>query len=93
MPEPVPLVNLDFTVLFLRDYASRDFSSADRRAIERALERLDQDERHPSLRVHQLAGQLAGVWSASASQSLRITFIRVEGGRKLIVECSKHYDR
>jgi hypothetical protein len=41
--------------------------------------------------VHQLKGSRAGLWSASASRNLRITFLRLEGGRKLLVECSHHY--
>jgi mRNA-degrading endonuclease YafQ of YafQ-DinJ toxin-antitoxin module len=54
---------------------------------------LDHDEKHPSLRVHQLAGDLAGLWSASASDSLRLTFVRTDQGRKTMVSCSRHYDR
>ena len=52
---------------------------------------LDENERHPSLRVHQLRGDLAGLWSASASASLRITFERRDDGRKLLVAASHHY--
>jgi len=63
----------------------------DQRRVIRALERLDVDERAPSLRVHQLKGSQSGLWSASASRSLRITFLRLDGGHKLLVECSHHY--
>ncbi len=52
---------------------------------------LDEDERHPSLRVHELRGGLEGTWSASASDALRITFLRAEGGRKILLRCSRHY--
>jgi mRNA-degrading endonuclease YafQ of YafQ-DinJ toxin-antitoxin module len=40
---------------------------------------------------HELRGDLAGVWSASASKELRITFERIPGGRKRLLTCSHHY--
>jgi mRNA-degrading endonuclease YafQ of YafQ-DinJ toxin-antitoxin module len=85
--------SLDFTETFLEAFGSKDFTAADRRAIRKALRLLDHDEKHLSLRVHQLAGDLAGLWSASASDSLRLTFIRTGRGRKTLLSCSKHYDR
>jgi len=54
---------------------------------------LDTDERHPSLRVHDLTGDLGGVWSASASDELRVEFIREPGGKKVLLRCSRHYAR
>jgi mRNA-degrading endonuclease YafQ of YafQ-DinJ toxin-antitoxin module len=86
----------------MADYRTLDFTSEflltltqlgrdDQRRILRALELLDQNERHPSLRVHPLKGELAGLWSASASRSLRITFERLPSGRKRLVEASQHY--
>jgi mRNA-degrading endonuclease YafQ of YafQ-DinJ toxin-antitoxin module len=81
------------SVRFFQRFGSSDFTNADRRRIVRALELLDSDERHPSLRVHQLHGDLEGHWSASASDELRITFRRLSGGRKLLVSCSRHYQR
>jgi mRNA-degrading endonuclease YafQ of YafQ-DinJ toxin-antitoxin module len=68
-----------------------DLSRDDQRRVIRALEQLDIDERLPSLRVHQLQGSRDGLWSASASRSLRITFERLEGRRKLLLQCSQHY--
>ena len=90
---PAPFRTLGFTDTFLETFGSKDFTAADRKAIRKALRLLDQDEKHPSLRVHQLAGDLAGLWSASASDSLRLTFIRTDRGRKTLLSCSKHYDR
>ena len=84
---------LDFTDKFLISFAGRDFTPADRRAFVRALRLLDENERHPSLRVHALSGDLAGTWSASASDVLRITIARQPNGRKRLLTCSKHYDR
>jgi hypothetical protein len=85
--------SLDFTDTFLETFGSKDFTAADRKAIRKALRLLDRDEKHPSLRVHQLAGDLAGLWSASASDSLRLTFVRTGQGRKTMVSCSRHYGR
>lgn len=84
---------LDFTDIFLESLGARDFTLADRRAILEALERLDENELHPSLRVHRLTGDREGSWSASASRGLRITFERRPNGRKRLLTCSKHYDR
>lgn len=66
-------------------------SRADQRRILRALELLDTNERHPSLNVHQLSGQQAGLWTAYATKSLRITYRRLDEGYKEVVEASHHY--
>jgi mRNA-degrading endonuclease YafQ of YafQ-DinJ toxin-antitoxin module len=86
-----PFRNLNFTETFLSSFGSRTFTTADRAAIRKALRLLDANERHPSLRVHGLQGDLAGLWSVSASASLRLTFIRAEQGRKTMLTCTKHY--
>jgi len=84
---------LELTPTFLNDLIDRRFSASDRGRILRALRLLDLDEKHRSLRVHQLRGPLQEVWSASASDQLRITFSRMADGRKLLLTCSRHYDR
>ena len=84
---------LEFTDEFLASLVHRDFTAAERRAFVRALRLLDHNDRHPSLRVHELRGEMQGIWSASASDVLRITFQRLEGGRKRLLQCSRHYDR
>ncbi len=88
-----PFRTLDITLDFLESFASRDFSAADRRRFLRALALLDENEQHPSLRVHPLRGDLEGFWSASASDVLRMTFTRAPDGRKIMLTCSRHYDR
>jgi hypothetical protein len=88
-----PFRTLDFTDTFLETFGSRDFTPGDRRSIRKMLQLLDTNEQHPSLRVHALRGELKGLWSASASDSLRVTFIRLSNGRKRLLTCSKHYDR
>ena len=84
---------LRLSARFLIAFADRQLTAEDRSRIMRALGLLDVNERHPSLRVHGLSGTLRGTWSASASDSLRITFRRLPGGTKLLIECTKHYDR
>lgn len=54
---------------------------------------LDADEKHPSLRLHQLEGRLRGSWSVSVNMSLRVTFTRLDDGRKQLEAVSRHYDR
>lgn len=84
-----PYRSVVITTEFLASFTT--LASTDQRRILRALALLDEDEGHASLRVHQLSGALAGQWSASASRSLRITFVRLPGGRKQLVEASHHY--
>jgi len=67
------------------------FRLAGQRRFAKALRLLDVDERHPSLRVHELQGDLAGVWSASATDDLRIEFLRDGDGKKILLRCSRHY--
>lgn len=80
---------LRLTMEFLEDLTA--LSRDDQRRVLRALARLDADEKASSLRVHELQGKLAGQWSASVSKSLRITFERLDKGRKRILGCSHHY--
>lgn len=82
---------LEFAESFLQDLVGRRFSASDRQRIIRALRLLDTNERHLSLRVHELRGPLVGVWSASASDELRLTFSRIGEGRKVLLTCSRHY--
>ncbi|MCL5948786.1 MAG: DNA helicase [Actinobacteria bacterium] len=85
--------SLDFTETFLETFASMNFSKNERSAVLKALRLIDENEQHPSLRVHKLAGDREGSWSASASRSIRLTFERLDGGRRRMLTCSKHYDR
>jgi mRNA-degrading endonuclease YafQ of YafQ-DinJ toxin-antitoxin module len=82
---------LGFTPTFLEAFASKEFGAADRRALLKALTLLDTNEQHPSLRVHELRGPLAGLWSASASKSLRMTFMRSPHGTKVMMTCTHDY--
>lgn len=82
---------LEFTDQFLESLLGNEFSRQERRLFLKALRLLDSDERHPSLRVHQFQGELDGVWSASASDALRIMFLRTEAGHKQLLDCSRHY--
>lgn len=82
---------LSFTETFLETFSGKDFTRSERGRLLKALGLLDQSERHPSLRVHEVRGDLAGVWSVSASRDLRITFERIADGRKRLLTCSHHY--
>jgi mRNA-degrading endonuclease YafQ of YafQ-DinJ toxin-antitoxin module len=81
---------LDLTDTFLESFADKKFGKADRKAFQKALRLLDQNEKHPSLRVHELKPPLQGIWSASASDELRMTFRR-NRDRKTMLTCSRHY--
>ena len=83
---------LAFSDEYFASFASREFTDSDRRRFIRCMRLLDDNERHPSLRVHDLKGDLAGLWSASASDQLRILFRRLPNGHKELITCSRHYD-
>jgi hypothetical protein len=85
------LRSLRFTMTFLESLLDKEFSASDRRAFVKALPLLDSNEKHPSLRIHELKDALAGFWSVSASRFLRMTFIREAEGVKCMLTCSHHY--
>jgi mRNA-degrading endonuclease YafQ of YafQ-DinJ toxin-antitoxin module len=85
--------SLQFSERFLTSFTDRDFSAQERRQFLKALRLLDDNEQHPSLWIHPLHGQDEGIWSMSASDALRITFLRIDSGRKVLLVCSRHYDR
>jgi hypothetical protein len=73
VPDPRAYRTLEFMrTTFLNSLS--DLARDDQRRMIRALELLDVDEPVLSLRVHHLKGSRAGLWSASASRNLRITF-------------------
>lgn len=84
-------LSLDFTETFLETYGGKGFGEKERRLFRKALRLLDQNEAHPSLRVHKLHGDREASWSASASDELRMTFERMPDGRKRMLTCSRHY--
>ena len=80
---------LQFTPRFVNDLIG--LSKTEQKQTVRAIKALDENEKRPSRRVHELHGALQGIWSASASKSLRITFARLDGGRKLLLTVDHHY--
>ncbi len=84
---------LEFSDSFLESMLSKQFSRREQLLFVKALRLLDTDDRHPSLRVHALQGAEQGIWSASASDDLRITFERLPSGHKRLHLCSRHYQR
>lgn len=45
---------------------------------------------HPSLRMHELKGSLAGAWSISLNKNYRIIFKRMDNGDILFISIGKH---
>ena len=64
-------MHIEFLGSFLDSYDKLPVEQ--RLRVQRAVDRLGNDWRHPSLQVKRVRG-LAGVWEARASLSLRITF-------------------
>ncbi|HET8568187.1 MAG TPA: hypothetical protein VFM93_04305 [Candidatus Limnocylindria bacterium] len=65
---------------YFRSY--RKLTADEKERVRKALRLLESDMRHPSLRVKRLQGT-AGIWSARASNELRITFEPIPGGIRL----------
>ena len=89
MPTYTTLV---FTSEFFESFSARNMTAADRAAVLKALALLDAAVAHPSLNVHPLKGSQQGLVTAYASRSLRVRFRRLPGGRKEVIDCTKHYD-
>ncbi|MFN8617417.1 MAG: hypothetical protein U0837_09990 [Dehalococcoidia bacterium] len=87
------LRSLDLTIQFVDDLLNNRFSAAERSAVKKALELLDENDRHPSLRVHRLSGDEAGSWTCYATAAIRITFERLPEGHKRLLTLTRHYDR
>ena len=64
-----------FSSRFAKRY--HDLDTADQARVDRALELLDANWKHPSLHVKKVQGH-EGVWEARVSQALRMTF-QIEG--------------
>ena len=79
---------LRFTPSFVSDLIG--LPRTEQKQIAKSIKVLDDNEKTPSLRVHELQGQLQGIWSASASKSLRITFARLDAGYKLLLTVDHH---
>ena len=73
---------------FKRDYQS--LTQNEKQAIRRALERLKDDLRYPSLRVKKMQGR-DDVWEARASEDLRILFV-IDKPETLILRTCGHHD-
>lgn len=79
MPGRVPPFRLLFEAIFLERYGR--LRSTERKAVDKAVELLATDPRHPSLHVHKARNVKAkyreggeGVFIAYASRNLRLTF-------------------
>lgn len=59
--------------------AAKKLTTEDRDRLDKALLRYEQDPSHPSLGVKRVQGT-KGIWEARASDALRFTFEKIEGG-------------
>jgi len=62
--------------------------------LEAALQQLEKDPNHPSLRTHKLKGELKGSWACSAGYDLRIVFrfVRHDGRPAVLLETIGTHD-
>lgn len=74
------------TERFKRMYKKLDLDQ--QKAIKRALSLMSDNINHPSLRVKRIQGA-KGIWEASATMGLRITFDR-EGDTIILRNCGEH---
>lgn len=57
---------------------------------EKAITFFRQNPLHPSIRLHRLHGRLAGYWSISVTDRIRIIFERYENGDIVFLSIGKH---
>lgn len=89
---PDGYASLEFTQEFITDLTRKRWQSIELAAIIKCLGLLDEDDRHPSLRIHALVGDRDGTWTAYVNRSIRLTFERLAGGRRRMLSLSRHYD-
>ena len=85
-------MKLSYTQRFLRAY--QRLSTEEQRQVNRALRRMEQDLRYPSLHVEKVEGAKSGdydILAARASRSIRFTFEK-RGDRILLRTVGKHDD-
>ena len=75
------------TERFRRAY--KKLTDAQRQRVDHAMMRILSDPRHPSLRVKRLQGT-ANIWSARASDELRLTFELTED--RVVLRNVGHHD-
>ncbi len=75
------------TERFRRAY--KKLTGVERQQVDSALIRVMSDPRHPSLRVKRLQGT-ANIWSARASDDLRLTFEMIED--RVVLRNVGHHD-
>ena len=68
--------------------AYNDLEERDRKRVEKALQLMDTDLRHPSLRVKKMGGA-DDIWEARASRSIRITF-QIQGDILILRNVGAH---
>lgn len=59
--------------------AAKKLTAEDRDRLDKALLHYEQDPSHPSLGVKRVQGTKA-IWEARASDALRVTFEKIDGG-------------
>lgn len=57
--------------------------------IEKQLKFFSENPKHPSLRIHKLAGELNDLWSISITESIRLTYIQ-DGEIAYFIKIGKH---
>lgn len=75
-----------FTARFLR--AFDELTTQEQTAVERAVDRAQEDWRHPGLRAKKIQGT-QDIWELRASRELRLTF-EVRRGRLVFRMCGHH---
>ena len=68
--------------------AFRTLTPDDQKRVHKALRLMDEDLRHPGLRIKRIRGT-QGIWEARASRSLRLTF-EVEGDKIVLRNVGGH---
>ena len=80
-------MNVEFTARFLR--ALDELPPREQAAVLRAVDRAQENRRHPSLQTKRIQGT-SGIWEMRASRDLRLTFTL--GEDRLTFRMCGHHD-
>jgi len=82
------VTDIEYTRNFVKELKKLAKELAALAAKKEAL--FKQDPLHPSLRLHELHGNLQGLWSISVTRKYRIIFERMDDGTILFHSIGKH---
>lgn len=58
--------------------------------IEKQIQLFEENPKHPSLRIHKLAGTMDNMWSISITLQIRMVYLLIDENNALVVRIGTH---